>query len=149
MLLSTDWSIEIRSMFERTGQMKIVKNATLWSLLILISLADSGCSKKEEEVSRSEAKSAFYVEVKKEADQKEPDKLRIEVMKYKEEITAKKLEVEELKTKLQTVPFEEILEEDAKRLEELNESISALKTRYDVYLQELRNKGEDLSGLQI
>ena len=129
--------------------MKIVKNATLWSLLILISLADSGCSKKEEEVSRSEAKSAFYVEVKKEAEQKEPDKLRIEVMKYKEEITAKKLEAEELRTKLQTVPFEEILEEDAKRLEELNESISALKTRYDVYLQELRNKGEDLSDLQI
>ena len=129
--------------------MKIVKNATLWSLLILISLADSGCSKKEEEVTRSEAKSAFYVEVKKEAEQKEPDKLRIEVMKYQEEIIAKKLEVEELKTKLQTVPFEEILEEDAKRLEELNESISALKTRYDVYLQELRNKGEDLSDLQI
>ena len=129
--------------------MKIVKNVTLWSLLILISLADSGCSKKEEEVDRSDAKSAFYVEVKKEADQKEPDKLRIEVMKYQEEIIAKKLEVEELKTKLQTVPFEEILVEDAKRLEELNESISALKTRYDVYLQELRNKGEDLSDLEI
>ena len=126
-----------------------MKNVTLWSLLILISLADSGCSKKEEEVDRSDAKSAFYVEVKKEADQKEPDKLRIEVMKYQEEIIAKKLEVEELKTKLQTVPFEEILVEDAKRLEELNESISALKTRYDVYLQELRNKGEDLSDLEI
>ncbi len=149
MLLSMDWSIEIRSMFERTGQMKIVKNATLWSLLILISLADSGCSKKEEEVDRSDAKSAFYVEVKKEAEQKEPDLLRIEVMKYQEEIIAKKLEVEELKTKLQTVPFEEILVEDAKRLEELNESISALKTRYDVYLQELRNKGEDIAGLEI
>jgi len=129
--------------------MKIVKNVTLWSLLILISLADSGCSKKEEEVDRSDAKSAFYVEVKKEADQKEPDKLRIEVMKYQEEIIAKKLEVEELKTKLQTVPFEEILVEDARRLEELNESISSLKTRYDVYLQELRNKGEDLSDLEI
>ena len=87
--------------------------------------------------------------MKKEADQKEPDKLRIEVMKYQEEIIAKKLEVEELKTKLQTVPFEEILVEDAKRLEELNESISALKTRYEVYLQELRNKGEDISGLEI
>lgn len=149
MLLSTDWSIEIRSMFERTGQMKIVKNATLWSLLILISLADSGCSKKEEEMTPSEAKSAFYVKVKKEADQKEPDKLRIEVMKYQEEIIAKKLEAEELRTKLQTVPFEEISVEDAKKLEELNESISALKTRYEVYLQELRNKGEDISGLEI
>lgn len=149
MLLSTDWSIETRNMFERTGQMKIVKNAALWSLLIFISLTDSGCRKKEEEVPRSKAKSAFYVKVKKEADQKEPDKLRIEVMKYQEEIIAKKLEAEELRTKLQTVPFEEISVEDAKRLEELNESISALKTRYDVYLQELRNKGEDITGLEI
>jgi predicted nucleic acid-binding Zn-ribbon protein len=129
--------------------MKIVKNATLWSLLILISLTDSGCSKKEEEVDRSEARSAFYVKVKKEADQTEPDKLRIEVMKYQEEIIAKKLEAEELRTKLQTVPFEEISVEDAKRLEELNESISALKTRYNVYFQELRNKGEDINDLQI
>ncbi|MHC4097223.1 MAG: hypothetical protein ACYSUY_20470 [Planctomycetota bacterium] len=129
--------------------MKIVKNVTLWSLLILISLADSGCKKKEEEVSRSEIRSAFYTEVKKEADQTEPDKLRIEVMKYQEEIIAKRLEAEELRTKLQTVPFEEILVEDAKKLEELNESISALKTRYNVYLQELRNKGEDINDLQI
>ncbi|MHC4284254.1 MAG: hypothetical protein ACYSWZ_14975, partial [Planctomycetota bacterium] len=87
--------------------------------------------------------------VKKEADQTEPDKLRIEVMKYQEEIIAKRLEAEELRTKLQTVPFEEILVEDAKKLEELNESISALKTRYNVYLQELRNKGEDINDLQI
>lgn len=148
MLLSTDWSIETRSLFERTEQMKIVKNATLWSLLILISLADLGCSKKEEE-EKPVAKPSFYVKVKTEAEQKEPDALRTEVMKYKEEITAKELELEELKTKLQTVPFEEILEEDAKRLEELNESISALKTRYDVYLQELREQGGDTSGLEI
>ena len=148
MLLSMDWSIETRSLFERTGQMKFVKNATLWSLLILISLTDSGCSKKEEE-EKPAAKPSFRVKVKREAEQKEPDELRTEVMKYKEEITAKKLEVEELKTKLQTVPFEEILEEDAKRLEELNKSISVLKERFNVYYQELRKKGGDTSGLQI
>jgi predicted nucleic acid-binding Zn-ribbon protein len=87
--------------------------------------------------------------VKAEAEQKEPDALRAEVMKYKEEITTKKLELEQLRTKLQTVPFEEILEEDAKRLEELNRSISTLKKRYDIYLQELRKKGGDTSGLEI
>lgn len=148
MLLSTDWSIEIRSLFERTGQMKIVKNAALWSLLILISLADLGCSKKEEE-EKPVAKPSFYVKVKTEAEQKEPDALRTEVMKYKEEIAAKKLELKELTTKLQTVPFEDILEEDAKRLEELNKSITTLKKRYDVYLQELREQGGDTSGLEI
>lgn len=148
MLLNTDFNIETRSMFERTGQMKILKNAALWSLLILVSLTDSGCSKKEEE-EKPAAKPSFYVKVKTEAEQKEPDALRTEVMKYKEEITAKKLEIEQLKTKLQTVPFEEILEEDAKRLEELNRSISTLKKRYDIYLQELREQGGDTSGLEI
>ena len=144
-----DWSIETRSLFERTGQMKIVKNATLWSLLILISLADSGCSKKEEEEDKPAAKQSFSVKVKTEAEQKEPDELRAEVMKYKEEITAKKLELEELTTKLQTVPLTEILEEDAKRLEDLNRSISALQKHFDVYYQELRKKGGDTSGLQM
>lgn len=124
--------------------MKILKNATLWSLLILVSLADPGCSKKEEE-----NKPSFYVKVKTEAEQKDPNQLRTEVMKCKEEITAKKLELKELRTKLQTVPFEEILEEDAKRLEELNKSITTLKKRYDIYLQEFREKGGDTSGLQI
>ena len=148
MLLSMDWSIETGSMFERTGQMKIVKNATLWSLLILISFADSGCSKKEEE-EKPVAKPSFYTKVKTEAKQKEPDALRTEVMKYKEEITTQKLELKELTTKLQTIPLTEILEEDAKRLEELNRSISTLKKRYDIYFQELHKQGGDTSGLEI
>jgi predicted nucleic acid-binding Zn-ribbon protein len=128
--------------------MKILKNVTLWSLLILLSLADLGCSSKEEE-DESTAKPSFYTQVKTEAEQKEPDALRAEVMKYKEEITAKKLELEELRSKLQTVPIEEILEEDAKKLEELNRSVNTLKKRYDIYLQELRKKGGDTSGLEI
>ncbi len=128
--------------------MKILKNATLWSLLILMSLADFGCSKKEEE-DEPTAKPSFYTQVKTEAEQKEPDALRTEVMKYKEEITVKKLELEKLRTKLQTVPFEEISEKDAKRLEELNGSITTLKKRYDIYFQELRNKGGDTSGLEL
>jgi len=126
--------------------MKIVKNATIWSFLILISLADLGCSKKEEEAEPQEP--SFYVKVKTEAEQKDPNELRTEATQYKEEMAALKLELEKLRTKLQTVPFEEILEEDAKRLEELNKSITTLKKRYDIYLQELREKGEDTSGLQ-
>ncbi len=123
-----------------------MKHATVWSFLILISLADLGCSKKEEEAEAPEP--SFYVKVKTEAEQKEPNELKTEAMKYQEEIAALQLELEKLKTKLQTVPFEEILEEDAKRLEELNKSISTLKKRYDIYFQELREKGEDTTGLQ-
>ncbi len=123
-----------------------MKHATVWSFLILISLADLGCSKKEEEAEAPEP--SFYVKVKTEAEQKEPNELKTEAMKYQEEIAALQLELEKLKTKLQTVPFEEILEEDAKRLEELNKSITTLKKRYDIYFQELREKGEDTTGLQ-
>lgn len=124
-----------------------MKNVTIWSFLILISLADLGCSKKEEEAETKEP--SFYVKVKTEAEQKEPNELRTEATQYKEDMAALKLELEKLRTKLQTVPFDEILEEDAKRLEELNRSISTLKKRYDIYLQELREQGEDTSGLQI
>ena len=148
MSLSMDWSIETGSLCERTEQMKILKNATLWSFLIFILLADSGCSKKEEDEIHV-VKPPSYVEMKTEAEQKKPDELRTELMKYKEDIAATKLELEKLTTKLQTVPFEDILEEDAKRLEELNRSIITLKKRYDVYLQELREKGGDTSGLEI
>jgi predicted nucleic acid-binding Zn-ribbon protein len=115
--------------------------------MILISLADLGCSKKEEEAEVPEP--SFYVKVKTEAEQKDPNELRIEATQYKEEIATLKLELEKLKTKLQTVPLSEITEEDAKRLEELNKSITTLKKRYDIYLQELREKGKDISGLEI
>jgi predicted nucleic acid-binding Zn-ribbon protein len=127
--------------------MKIAINATIWSFLILILLADLGCSKKEEEAETPEP--SFYVKVKTEAEQKEPNELKTEAIKYTEEIATLELELEKLRTKLQTVPFEEILEEDAKRLEELNRSITTLKKRYDIYLQELKEKGEDTTGLQI
>jgi predicted nucleic acid-binding Zn-ribbon protein len=127
--------------------MKIVINATLWSLLILISLADSGCSKKDEE--KPADKPPSYIDVKTEAEQKEPNSLRTELMKYKEEITAKKLELEKLRIKLQTVPFDEISQKDTKKLEELNKSITTLKKRYDVYIQELRKQRGDTSGLEI
>ena len=127
--------------------MKIVENATIWSFLILISLADLGCSKKEEEAEVPEP--SFYVKVKTEAEQKEPNELKTEAMKYQEEIAALQLELEKLKNKLRTVPLSEITEEDAKRLEALNKSITTLKKRYEIYLQELREQGEDTSGLEI
>ncbi|MHC4691576.1 MAG: hypothetical protein ACYS67_02460 [Planctomycetota bacterium] len=127
--------------------MKVMKNATIWFLLILISFTDLGCSKKEEEAEPKEP--SFYVKVKTEAEQKEPIELKTDAMKYQEEIAALQLELEKLRTKLQTIPLSDITEEDAKRLEELNKSITTLKKRYEIYLQELREQGEDTSGLEI
>jgi lipase chaperone LimK len=121
--------------------MKILRNATLWSLLVLISLAIFGCGKKDEDRPVSE--------VKTEAGQLDKDQLRAKVLKYKEAIVANKLELEKLTAKLKTAPLTEISDEDAKRVEDLNRSISALKKHFEVYYQELRKKGGDTSGLEI
>lgn len=118
-----------------------MKNVSLWSLLVLFSLAVLGCGKKDEDRPVSE--------VKTEAEQMSTDELRAEAMKYKEAITAKKAELEKLTAKLKEIPVTEILNEDAKRIEDLNRSISALKERFNVYYQMLRKKGGDTSGLQI
>lgn len=121
--------------------MKNVRNVTLWSLLVLVSLAISGCGKKDEDKPVSD--------VKTEAKQMSTDELRVEAMKYKEAITAKMGELNKIMAKLKVLPVTEIKNEDAKKLEDLNKSISALKERFNVYYQELRKKGGDTSDLQI
>ena len=121
--------------------MKIVRNAALWSLLVLVSLAVLGCGKKDEDKPVSE--------VKTEAEQMNKDELRAEAMKCKEAITAQKGELEKIMAKLKVLPVTEIKDKDAKKLEDLNKSISVLKEHFNVYYQELRKKGGDTSGLQI
>ena len=140
-LLNTDRSLEIGVIFERAGKMKNVRNVTLWSLLVLVSLAVLGCGKKDEDKPVSE--------VKTEAKQMSTDELRAEAMKCKEAITAKKGELEEVMAKLKVLPITEISDKDAKRIEDLHRSISALQKHFDVYYQELRKKGEDISDLKM
>ena len=121
--------------------MKNVRNVTLWSLLVMVSLAVLGCGKKDEDKPVSE--------VKTEAKQMSTDELRAEAMKCKEAIIAQKGELEKVRVKLRELPVTEIKDKDAKRLEDLNKSISALQKHFDVYYQELRRKGEDTSDLKM
>jgi predicted nucleic acid-binding Zn-ribbon protein len=126
--------------------MKIVRNATILSLSVLISLTALGCGKEADET-------IPVSEVKAEADQMDTNKLKSAAMRYKEAITAKTGELERITTKLKEIPVAEMLGEEAKRLkadiDDLNKSVSALRERFDVYLQELRKKGGDTSGLEI
>ncbi|MHC4543368.1 MAG: hypothetical protein ACYTDW_08660 [Planctomycetota bacterium] len=126
--------------------MKIVRNAALWSLLVLCSLAVLGCGQKADEAKPMS-------EVKAEAEQMDTGELRAMAMRYKEAITAKKGELEKITAKLKEIPLAEKLGKEAKGLsadiENLNKSVSALKERFDVYYQELQKKGGDTSGLQI
>ena len=74
-------------------------------------------------------------------------------MRYKEALTTKTGELERITAKLKDIPMAEMVGEEAKGLktgiDDLNKSVSAFRERFDIYLQKLRNKGEDMSGLEI
>jgi signal transduction histidine kinase len=126
--------------------MKIVRNAVLCCLIALCLFAILGCGKKADE-------NKPISEVKAEAEKMDTDGLRAMAMVYQKSIAAKNSEVEKLSAKLKDIPATEMLGNEAKELkadiDNLNKSISALKERFEVYYQNLKDKGGDLSGLQV
>ena len=126
--------------------MNITKNTFLCCLLVLISLALCGCGKKADE-------NKPIGEVKAEAEKMSIEKLRSMAMTYKEAITAKKDEVGKLASKLKDIPLTKMMGDEAKGLKAdidgLNKSVSALKERFEVYYNKLKEKGGNLSGLEI
>ena len=126
--------------------MKVVRHATLWSLLVLCSLFVLGCGQKADETKP-------VSEVKAEAEKMDTNQLRAMAMTYKEAIVAKKGELEKITAKLKEIPLTEMMGEEAKALKadiaNLNGSVTALKVRFDVYYEKLKAAGGELSGLQI
>ena len=126
--------------------MNITKTTILCCLLVLSSLALYGCGKKADE-------NKPVGEVKAEAEKMSVEKLRSMAMTYKDAITAKKGEVEKLASKLKDIPLTKMLGDEAKGLKAdidgLNKSVSALKERFEVYYDKLKEKGGNLSGLEI
>ena len=126
--------------------MKTVRKITLWCVLVVCLSALWGCGKKADE-------SRPISEVKAEAEKLDVEKLRSMAMKYKDAIMAKKGEVEKFTGELKDIPLTKMLGEEAKQLkgeiDTLNKSISALKERFEVYYDKLKEKGGDLSGLEL
>ncbi len=126
--------------------MKTVRNAVLCCLIALCLFAILGCGKKADE-------NKPISEVKAEAEKMDTDGLRAMAMVYQKSIAAKNSEVEKLTAKLKDIPVTEMMGDEAKELkadvDNLNTSISALKERFEVYYQNLKEQGGDLSGLQI
>ncbi len=126
--------------------MNILKNAVLCCLIALCLFAILGCGKKADE-------NKPIGEVKAEAEKLDTDGLRAMAMVYQKAIAAKNSEVEKLAAKLKDIPVTEMLGSEAKELkadiDNLNTSISALKERFEVYYQKLKEQGGDLSGLQV
>ena len=126
--------------------MKTVRNAVLCCLIALCLFAILGCGKKADE-------NKPISEVKAEAEKLDTDGLRAMAMVYQKAIAAKNSEVEKVTAKLKDIPVTEMLGSEAKELktdiDDLNKSISALKERFEVYYQKLKEQGGDLSGLQV
>jgi len=126
--------------------MKTAKTITFYFLVVLCSLALFGCGKKADE-------SKPVSEVKAEAEKMSVKKLRSTAMKYKDAIMAKKGEVEKVTGRLKDIPVAKMLGDEAKELkteiEVLNKSVSALKERFQIYYGKLKEKGGNLSGLEL
>ena len=126
--------------------MKIVRNAVICCLIALCLFAILGCGKKADE-------NKPISEVKAEAEKMDTDGLRAMALSYKEAIAAKSDDLEKLTAKLKDIPVTEMLGAEAKSLkadmENLEKSVSALKERFEVYYQKLKDTGGDLSGLQL
>ena len=125
--------------------MKTVRNVT-FCLLVVFFLALVGCGKKADE-------SKPLNEVKAEAEKMSVEKLRSMALTYKDAITARKGEVEQIAGKLKDIPVAKMLGDEAKGLkteiEALNKSVSALKERFQIYYGKLKEKGGNLSGLEL
>ena len=115
-------------------------------LFVLSSLVLCGCSKKADE-------SMPVSEVKAEAEKMDVDQLKAMATAYKDAIAAKKGDIEKVMAQLKEIPITKMMGEEAKGLktdiDSLNKSISALKEHFQIYYNKLKEKGGDLSGLEI
>ena len=126
--------------------MKTAKTITFYFLVVSCSLALVGCGKKADE-------SKPLGEVKTEAEKMSTEKLRSMALTYKDAIMAKKGEAEKVAGKLKDIPIAKLLGDEAKELkteiETLHKSASALKGRFQVYYDKLKEKDGNLSGLEL
>lgn len=115
-------------------------------LLAVCCLAFSGCSKKADE-------SKPLPEVKAEAEKMNVDQLKSMAMSYKDSIMAKQGDIEKVASQLKEIPIAKMMGDEAKNLKSeidaLNKSLSALKDRFQVYYDKLKEKGGDLSSLKL
>ena len=126
--------------------MKTKVNIVLCCLLAACSLAVLGCSEKADE-------SKPISEVKAEAEKMSAEDLQAAAKEYMNAATAKTGELEKLAAKLKAIPVAEMMGDEAKKIkaevDAVTKSASALKERFQVYYDKLKEKGIDVSALKI
>lgn len=92
-------------------------------------------------------------DVKAEASKMNVEQLKTKAMEYKNAIDAKRAEIDKVIAKLQGIPAAQQMGTEAKGLQTdlltLNNSVSALTERFQVYYDKLKEMGGDVSSLQI
>ena len=92
-------------------------------------------------------------DVKAEAETMSVEKLKATALAYKKAIEAKRPELEKITAKLKEIPIADALGQEAKSLksdiDELNQSVGALKERFDVYYGKLKELKADVSDLTL
>ncbi len=110
-------------------------------LLVLV-----GCGKKADE-------SKPIAEVMAEAEKMDAAKLRSMAMQYKDAIMAKTAELDKVTAKLKEIPVTEQMGSEAKAIQadiaKIGDSLKALKDRFQVHYDKLKEKGGDTSGLEL
>ena len=122
--------------------MKNVTKITICLSALLIAVF-VGCGKKADETKP-------ISEVKAEAETMDVAKLKAMAEKYKEALMAKEGEVTKVMSKLKEIPLAEKIGQESEDLraeiDGLAKSVSALKERFEVYYNKLKEKGGDVSG---
>ena len=144
--------------------MRFERNAVLSCLLALVLLVAIGCDKKTDQdqpptTTRSETKAPAVAadtpvsEVQAEADTMSVENLKATALKYKDAIIAKQADIEKLAAKVKEIPLTEALGDEAKTLkadlQNLETDLKALKDRFQVYYNKLKEKGADVAGLTL
>ena len=126
--------------------MKTTGTVALCVLLVFCSLALHGCGQKADEGKPID-------QVRAEAEKMDNKELMAAAEKYKNALVAKKGELEKIAGKLKEIPVTEMMGEKAKSLkadiESLSQSVDALTERFDIYYEKLKEKGGDVSSLQM
>lgn len=127
--------------------MRIVKGISICALFALCLLVLHGCGGKKADENKP------LSEAKAEAEKMDVGQLRNMAMTYKNAIMAKKADLDKVAAKLKEIPVAKMVGDEAKQLktevENLANSLSALRERFEVYYQKLKEKSGDLSGLEI
>ena len=126
--------------------MDALRKIVLCFVILVCSVAVVGCGKKSDE-------NKPISEVKAEAETMNADQLRSIAMTYKDAILARKGEMKKVAVQLKDLPVTKMLSDEAEsfktEIDNLNKSVSALNERFKVYLDKLKEKDGDLTGLKI